>query len=172
MGERLAGMSMRTPDGGIAPIDFALSPDPEFWGGGGGLYSTASDYLAFLNAILLGGEGAAGRILKPATIETMTAHRIGPTPLRRLASAMPFLTNDLDLGFDGADWALSFQVNPDAGKHGRAAGSLAWAGLANTYYWADPTHRVAGVFMTQLLPFADAQVIQLFEAFERAVYDV
>ena len=111
-------------------------------------------------------------MLKADTVKRMAAHRIGPVPLRRLATAIPFLTNDLDLGFDGADWALSFQVNPEAGRHGRAAGSLAWAGLANTYYWADPTQKIAGVLMTQLLPFADAQVLALFEAFERAVYDV
>jgi methyl acetate hydrolase len=172
MRERLAGMNTRTPDGAIAPIDFAMSAEPEFWGGGGGLYSTAADYLAFLNALLNGGVGANACILKHETIKRMAAHRIGPVPLRRLASAMPFLTNDLDLGFDGADWALSFQVNPQAGKHGRPAGSLAWAGLANTYYWADPTHRFAGVLMTQLLPFADPQMLSLFEAFERAVYDV
>jgi CubicO group peptidase (beta-lactamase class C family) len=172
MRERLAGMTMRTPDGALAPIDFALSADPEFWGGGGGLYSTAADYLAFLNALLNDGAGKHGRILDGETVKRMAAHRIGPVPLRRLTTAMPFLTNDLDLGFDGAEWALSFQVNPKAGFHGRAAGSLAWAGLANTYYWADPTHRVAGVLMTQLLPFADPQVLSLFEAFERAVYDV
>ena len=172
MRERLAGMTMRTPDGAIAPIDFTLPAEPEFWGGGGGLHSTASDYLLFLNALLNEGSGAHGRILQAETVRSMAAHRIGPIPLRRLTSAMPFLTNDLDLGFDGADWALSFQVNPQAGRHGRSAGSLAWAGLANTYYWADPTHRVAAVLMTQLLPFADAQVLALFEAFERAVYDV
>jgi methyl acetate hydrolase len=172
MRKRLAGMTMRTPDGAIAPIDFAMSAEPEFWGGGGGLYSTAADYLLFLNALLNGGAGKNGRILKAETVQRMAAHRIGPVPLRRLATAMPFLSNDLDLGFDGADWALSFQVNPEPGRHGRAAGSLAWAGLANTYYWADPTHRIAGVLMTQLLPFADPQVLSLFEAFERAVYDV
>ena len=76
------------------------------------------------------------------------------------------------MGADSAEWALSFQVNAEIGRHGRAAGSLAWAGLANTYYWADPTRRIAGVLMTQLLPFADPQVLSLFESFERAVYDV
>ena len=172
MRERLAGMTMRTPDGGFTPIDFAMAPEPEFWGGGGGLYSTVADYLLFLNALLNGGAGKNGRILKAETVQRMAAHRIGPVPLRKLPTAMPFLTHDLDLGFDGADWALSFQVNPKPGRHGRAAGSLAWAGLANTYYWADPTYRIAGVLMTQLLPFADPQMLSVFEAFERAVYDV
>jgi methyl acetate hydrolase len=172
MRERLAGMNTRTPDGAIAPIDFAVAAEPEFLAGGGGLYSTAADYLVFLNALLNDGVGVNGAILKAETIGRMAAHRIEPVPLRRLKTVMPFLTNDLDLGFEGAEWALSFQVNPEAGRHGRAAGSLAWAGLANTYYWADRTHRIAGVLMTQLFPFADPQVLSLFEAFERAVYDV
>ena len=168
---RLAPMNTRTPEGAIAPIDFGMPSEPEFWGGGGGLFSTAGDYLAFLNAILDGGVGPHGRILKAETVKRMAAHRIGPIPVRRLPTAMPALTNDLDLGFDGAEWALSFLVNPGPGRHGRAEGSLAWAGLFNTYYWADPAHRVAGVLMTQLLPFADPQVLALFETFERAVYD-
>ena len=169
---RMTKMHMRTPNGGIAPIDFALPESPEFWPGGGGLFSTASDYLAFLNALLNGGVGVNGRILNADTVDRMAAHRIDPVPVRRLTSVIPFLTHDLDIDCDGADWALSFQVNPKTGHHGRSAGSLAWAGLANTYYWADPVRRITGVLMTQLLPFADPQVLSLFQAFERAVYDV
>ena len=48
---------------------------------------------------------------------------------------------------------------------------LAWAGLANTYYWLDPTRRVAGVVLTQILPFADPAVLDTFGQFERAIYD-
>ncbi len=172
MRERLAAMNMRTPEGGLALIDFALSAEPEFWGGGGGLYSNTTDYLVFLHALLNEGAGAHGRILQAETVRRMAAHRIGPVPIRRLTSVMPFLTNDLDLGVDSAEWALSFMVNSEVGRYGRAADSLAWAGLANTYYWIDPTHRIAGVLMAQLLPFADPQMLALFKAFERAVYDV
>jgi CubicO group peptidase (beta-lactamase class C family) len=53
---------------------------------------------------------------------------------------------------------------------GRSAGSLAWAGLANTYYWIDPTRNVGGVILAQLFPFADRRVLDLFSGFERAVY--
>jgi len=172
MRERLAKMTMRTVDGGLTPIDFALTESPEFWGGGGGLYSTAADYLVFLEALLNGGRGANGRILDAETVDRMAAHRISPVPVRRLTSVIPFLTNDLDVDCEGADWSLSFQVNPAQGRNGRSTGSLAWAGLANTYYWADPTRHIAGVLMTQLLPFADSKVMSLFQAFERAVYDV
>ena len=54
---------------------------------------------------------------------------------------------------------------------GRSPGSLAWAGLGNTYFWIDPAKNVAGVIMTQLVPFADPVVLGLYDRFERAVYD-
>jgi CubicO group peptidase (beta-lactamase class C family) len=53
---------------------------------------------------------------------------------------------------------------------GRSAGSLGWGGVANCYYWLDPSARLAGVFMTQVLPFGDPTALALFAAFERAVY--
>jgi hypothetical protein len=49
-------------------------------------------------------------------------------------------------------------------------GSLAWAGLFNTYFWLDPNKRVTGTIMTQLLPFADDQVLKLFAKFESGLY--
>ena len=61
-------------------------------------------------------------------------------------------------------------INPQAGPDGRAANSLAWAGLANTYYWVDRESGVAGLLLMQLLPFADPQALGLLGAFERAVY--
>ena len=68
-------------------------------------------------------------------------------------------------------WSLAFMTNEeDAPGGGRSAGSLAWAGLANTYYWIDPKRDVAGVVVTQILPFADPKVLDLLGAFERAVY--
>jgi methyl acetate hydrolase len=69
-------------------------------------------------------------------------------------------------------WGLSFLINTQTTPAGRSAGSLAWAGLNNTYYWLDPSAKVAGVFMTQILPFADATVLAALDAFERAVYEV
>ena len=53
---------------------------------------------------------------------------------------------------------------------GRSAGSLTWGGLFNTYYWIDPQKRVAAVFMTQIVPFADPRALSVYGAFERAIY--
>jgi len=173
---RLAGLHARGPDGSLMPFALPIQETPEFWGGGGGLYSTAPDYLAFLQMILGGGEGANGaRILAAETLALMSTNQIGDLTLRHLDSQMPFLTSDLEAGpamglTEDAGWGLGFAINPKTGPHGRSTGSLAWAGLANTYYWADPEAGVAGVLMTQLLPFADPAVLALFKDFERAVY--
>ena len=61
-------------------------------------------------------------------------------------------------------------VNEEPGPDGRGAGSLAWAGLGNCYYWLDPKAGVAGVILMQILPFADPRALEVFSAFERAVY--
>ena len=72
--------------------------------------------------------------------------------------------------------AISASASPllptEAAPTGRSAGSLAWAGLANTYFWIDPTKNIAGVILMQLLPFADPQALQTFAEFESGLYKV
>jgi CubicO group peptidase (beta-lactamase class C family) len=67
-------------------------------------------------------------------------------------------------------WGLGFLLNTEQSATGRSPNSLAWGGLANTYFWVDPHRKVAGVIMTQLLPFADPGVLDLYARFERGVY--
>jgi methyl acetate hydrolase len=62
-------------------------------------------------------------------------------------------------------------INLAPGPNGRSAGTMTWAGLLDTYYWIDPQKRVAGVFMTQVLPFADKPALALYRRFEHEVYD-
>ena len=140
---------------------------PELESGGGGLYSTAPDYLKFLAMLLRGGDG----ILRPETVATMGRNQIGTLDVSRMQTVMPPMSNDAEF-FPGMvkGWGYGFVINNEAGHAGRAANSLAWAGLANCYYWIDPTHRVAGVIMTQILPFADPAVLALLDAFESGVY--
>ncbi|MFX5903591.1 hypothetical protein ABTE48_19245, partial [Acinetobacter baumannii] len=77
-----------------------------------------------------------------------------------MATAAPAYTNDVDLYPDQIKkWGLSFMINTERTAEGRSAGSLAWAGLANTYYWIDPSRDVTGVILMQLLPFADAKCL-------------
>jgi len=172
---RLAGMHARKADGTLEaiaspPIDEATR---EFFPGGGGLYSTAPDYLRFLRALLNGGELDGERILKPGTVALMGENHMGPLNVEPLPTSNPQLSNVVDL-MPGIvkKWGLTFLINTEAAPAGRSAGSLAWGGLNNTYYWLDPSAKVAGVFMTQILPFADETVLQALDAFESAVYRV
>ena len=168
---RSASMHLRT-DAALSPFPFELPAAPEMLMGGGGLYSTADDYLRFARMILDGGTLDGARVLSPATVATMTRNHLGDLSAPGWASQHPVLTNDVAL-FPGEQtgWGLSFLVNLHRTAEGRSPGSVAWAGLCNSYYWIDPTAEVAGVFVTQVLPFFDAGAIDAFAAFERAVYD-
>lgn len=166
---RLATPYTRGPDSQLA--EFTLPPDNDaFFSGGGGLYSTPVDYMRFLRALLRGGELDGVRILSPAMVEEMARNQTGSLPgVGELRSTMSDFSNSLDMGWDDR-FGLGFLISSKPGPHGRAAGSLSWAGLFNTYFWIDPASDVAAVFMTQLLPFGDPQVLQLLAGFEQAVY--
>jgi CubicO group peptidase (beta-lactamase class C family) len=171
--ERRSRMHLRTADGSLAVIDFDMPSDPEFFMGGGGLFSTGRDYLRFLRALLNGGSLDGGTILRPETVEEMGRNHMGDLKVGLLRTVDPISSNDAEL-FPGMSkqWGLAYMINNEEAATGRSAGSLAWAGLANTYYWLDPTKRVTGVILTQILPFADAGVLDTFARFERAVYDL
>jgi methyl acetate hydrolase len=171
MRERLVAMHARGPDGTLAPIPFELEQEPEFHMGGGGLYGTAGDYLRFAQMVLNNGRGNGNQVLKPETIALMSQNNMGDLNVTKMVTAAPPLSNDVDLFPDIVKkWGLSFLINTAATPEGRSAGSLAWAGLANTYFWIDPARDVAGVILMQLLPFADTQCLEAFASFERGVY--
>jgi methyl acetate hydrolase len=166
--QRLAKVHNRTPDG-FEATDMELPQDPEFEMGGGGLYSTVGDYLRFTRMILNGGTLDGTRVLSRETVATMAANAMGDLVCRPLKTAAPSYSNHVDF-IDGMQWGLSFLINPDPMPTGRSAGSLAWAGLANSYFWIDPARQVAGVYATQVLPFFDDKAVRLFQEFETAVY--
>jgi methyl acetate hydrolase len=169
--KRLVGMHQRNEDGSLAPIPFELEQNPEFFMGGGGLYGTAGDYIKFTQMILNKGRGNGNQVLKPETVATMGQNHIGDLNMTRMTSAVAFATNDVDLYPDMAKkWGLSFLINTAKTPEGRSPGSLAWAGLANTYYWIDPSRDITGVILMQVLPFADKKCLEAFAGFESGVY--
>jgi methyl acetate hydrolase len=171
MRARMAKVHQRDDGGTLSPTNFEIPQDPEFEMGGGGLYSTAPDYLRFIRMILNGGAGQDGRVLKSETVELMSRNHMGNLSVHLLKTAVPSVTNDAEF-FPGIrkTWGLSFMINMDEAPTGRSPGSLAWAGLANTYFWIDPAKGIGGVYITQLFPFADGTSLPLFLEFENAIY--
>jgi methyl acetate hydrolase len=169
---RLVPLHARLPDGGLTPfpVHFGGGEAAEFQSGGGGLVGTAGDYLTFCRMILKGGVNEAARLLTAGTVAEMCRNQV-PMPAGRMTSNMPGLTGDFDL-FPAMDcgFGLGFLINPQPSPDGRAAGSLAWAGIANSYYWIDPANDIAAVLMMQHLPFGEPAALDVLRAFERAVY--
>ena len=171
MRARLAKVHARGDDGKLTVTAFEVPQDPEFEPGGGGLYSTADDYQRFMRMILNGGKGNGNQIVKPQTVDLMSKNSIGNLRVRMLPTQNAALSRDAEF-FPGQPktWGLSFMINEERAPTGRSPGSLAWAGLANTYFWIDPTKNIAGVIMMQILPFVDAKALALFTAYEKGVY--
>jgi len=139
--------------------------------GGGGLYSTARNYLAFEQMLLHGGQFNGARVLRSETVALMFKNHIGNLNAGVMQTANPAVSNNVDF-FPGQaqKWGLGFLINTQPGPAGRSTGSLTWAGAANTYFWIDPAKRVAGVILMQLWPFADDQAVKLYGQFESGVY--
>ena len=168
---RLVRVHRRGAEGSLEPITMEIS-HREFFSGGGGLLSTGRDYLAFLQMLLHRGRFNGAELLRPATVALMGQNQIGDLPLGMMKTAMPELSNDVDL-FPGVrcGHGLASVINVQQGPNGRSAGTLTWAGLFNSYYWIDPQKHVTGVILTQILPFADDRAVRLYGEFERGVYD-
>lgn len=171
MRARRAKIHARGADGALAAIDLEIPQQPEIEMGGHALYGTAGDYLKFLQMILNRGQASGGRVLKAETVDAMSTNQIGALNVESLKSTNRFFSNDMDLPPDHPHkWGFGFMINTKALPTGRKAGSLMWAGLCNSYYWIDPASGVAGVFLTQILPFADVKAFPLFLEFEYTVY--
>jgi methyl acetate hydrolase len=168
---RQANLHVRKADGTLAPQPIEKRTVSKVFSGGGGIYSTAPDYLALLQMLLGGGAAAGGRILRPETVKAMSTNQIGDLEAGILKTTNPALSNDVDF-FPGVRlrWGLGHMINLDPVQDGRKAGSLTWAGLYNTYYWMDPASRIAGVMMMQILPFADERALNVYRQFESGIY--
>ncbi|TNE70145.1 serine hydrolase domain-containing protein [Celeribacter ethanolicus] len=173
MKARTATIHARGEDGSLTPMDdFALPDDPEVHMGGHGLYATVPEYMKFIRMWLNDGDGPNGRVLKRETVEwAVKGALVPPQKVTMLPGVIPSLSNDAEF-FPGQpkDWSYTFMVNSEDAPTGRPAGSIGWAGLANSYYWIDRKNGIGGYWATQILPFADAASFTGYMDFESAVY--
>jgi methyl acetate hydrolase len=169
---REASLHKRGPNGSLAAQSIEQQPGRKSFSGGGGIYSTAPDYLRLIRMLLGSGSLDGVPILRPETVALMGENQIGKIEVGILRTTVPALSNDVNF-FPGISckWGFGHMINMEAVKDGRSAGSMTWGGLFNTYYWIDPRRRITAVFMTQVLPFADNRVLSIYHQFERGIYE-
>ena len=168
---REASLHRREADGSLKPQPNERQTARQRFSGGGGIYSTGPDYLTFIRMLMQGGSLEGVRILQSNTVAMMGQNQIGKLEVGVLKTTVPALSNDIDF-FPGISlkWGFGHMINMQPRPDGRSAGSLSWGGLFNTYYWIDPKRRIAAVFMTQVLPFADNRTLRAYRQFERGIY--
>ena len=165
--ERLVTSYRRQPDGVLTQNERRQPSAPAAYNGGGGLFSTAPDYIRFAQAILQNGAG----LVKRDTFKLLATNQIGKLRAGFMKSTTPGVSSDVDIHPGEVDHhTLGFVINPKPHTAGRAAGSLAWAGINNTFYWIDTARNRCAVIMMQFQPFVDREAVGLLEEFERAVY--
>ncbi|KAM3085963.1 hypothetical protein ACMFMG_003013 [Clarireedia jacksonii] len=186
MKQNLAHMNFRDPvDGKLKPADHIMRSglmaenDTEFLNSGGaGCFANPRDYVQILATLLNDGTSplTQTRILSPQSVALMFENQIpsfpnfarNPTP-----TAKPHLTNAISELYPTGDnkpqgWGLSFMLA--GGPTGRSEGTAHWAGLANLFWWCDREKGVAGMVASQILPFADGEVMGLWGGVEMGVY--
>jgi methyl acetate hydrolase len=170
--DRLVNEYQRDDSGMLKEKPRKLPQPPKSFNGGGGLYSTPADYVRFMQMILQRGKGPGdARILRGETVDLMTVNHIGDLSAGKLKSVSPLVSSDMDVHPGRVDgFGYGFLINSVDYDGGRSAGSLAWAGIDNTFFWIDPHRRLCAVIMMQFLPFCDKQAVGVLQDFEHAVY--
>ena len=170
--DRVVANHTREAGGALKEQERKMPTPPRRYAGGGGLWSTVGDYTRFMQMILNKGVGPGGqRVLSEKSVKLMSANQTGDLQAGKMPTAMPNVSNDVDLHPGERDsYTFGFLYNGKPHAGGRSAGSLAWAGFYNTYYWIDPKRKLCATLMMQFLPFVDKEAVALLGEFERAIY--
>jgi methyl acetate hydrolase len=170
---RVVPQFVRTPDGGLAQQPPQPAAKVTFFSGGGGLFSTAPDYLRFVRALMAGGQLDKRRILSAESVALMSRNQIGELTTRPLPSLIPqFAANNAAVPGGGDKFGLGFALNSRPGATARGLNTMSWAGIFNTFFWIDRERQVGAVFFTHMLPGLEPGVTKLVEEFDHAVYDL
>ena len=139
--------------------------------GDDGLFSTASDYAAFLALFLNEGRHRGRQLVKAETIHDAVTNQIGSLVVRSHAALDPSIARPFPLGAGRDTFGFGFQIKSAPSEDGtRRPGSFGWSGIFNTYFWGDPEENIAAVLLMQQLPANDEHVTTLLRGFERLIY--
>ena len=170
--DRLVSVYRRESDGKLSQQPRKKPELPKSFNGGGGLYSTPEDYVKFMQMFLRRGSGPGStRILRGETVDLMATNHAGELSAGKLKSVRPAYSSDMDVHPGHTDgFGYGFLINGEDYDGGRAAGSLAWAGIDNTFFWIDPQRKTCAVLMMQFLPFCDSDAVAVLRDFEHGIY--
>lgn len=143
-----------------SPDSGSFTRPPRLFSGGGGLVSSASDYLRFAQMILDGGKLDGVRLLRAETVDDMLKNQVP-------ASLIPISVGGKTLEGNGFGLGFSIRVEPGDPLLG-PVGLAGWGGYANTFFWIDPQNRLIGLILTQFFPF---QAYPIESEFRRLVYE-
>ncbi|KAL6252457.1 hypothetical protein RBB50_000176 [Rhinocladiella similis] len=155
---------------------------PEAFGGGASIYSTLNDYAKLLATLLNGGTSPvtgeailARETVKDYLFTDLLPSEVDKSLLGKFHPTIPLLSLEgtlmSTLPSEARGCSAGLLLNHVDMPHGRKAGSAAWCGLGNLYYWIDPSSKIAGMVGTSVLPFLNSTVLHLFDEVERAAYD-
>ena len=150
--DRLATVYGASVNGGIAPLDNPMvnrqTRPHTLFSGGGGLVSSASDYMSFCQMLLNGGILGDARLLAPKTVEMMRSNHL-TDDLKPFAVGQSMSSDTKGCGF-----GLGFRVVMDIAQHGiiGSNGIYSWGGAASTVFWIDPAEELIAILLTQFMP--------------------
>lgn len=151
---RLTANYSKRKDGSLqladAPAASRYLRQRAFLSGGGGLASTAADYLRFSSMLLNKGELDGVRLLGRKTVEYMTCNHL-PSGGDLTSMGQPVFS---ETSYNGIGFGLGFSVmlDPSRAQVMGTAGEYAWGGMASTMFWIDPQEELIGMLLTQLMP--------------------
>ncbi|KAF2673801.1 beta-lactamase/transpeptidase-like protein [Microthyrium microscopicum] len=180
--DRLTAMNIRNGEGGLDNADndpVSRSIERVKYGGGGGCYSTANDYIKLVVSLLNTATGHSSdvpQLLKTATVNEMLTGQLSE---KGLVNIHRITANPIAYGLAGnlppsvkKDYGLGGILNlTEVPATGRKAGAIQWSGLPNLFWWVSPADGVAGCYFTQVLPPGDKPNVKMYEEFEKAVLE-
>ncbi|PNP48499.1 hypothetical protein TGAMA5MH_00393 [Trichoderma gamsii] len=185
MKERFIGMWQRDKEGHLSHHTPLLSrplgadASDSFHSGGAGLFGSTREFGKILAMLLRDGKSHSGKvILAPSTIEAMFTNQLSWLPnfaRRHFPAVKPDLVYVAEAFYPPCPlptpqgWGLGFMITP--GPTGRSDKTGQWSGLSNAFWWCDRERGIAGLVASQILPFADLKVVELWMGIESKVYE-
>jgi CubicO group peptidase (beta-lactamase class C family) len=172
-GHRLASCYQANRSGGMDLQDDCRTSSfltaPSFVSGGGGLVSTAGDFMKFAQMLLNGGSANGHRYISRKTLDLMTANHLpGDSSIAAMSKSLYS-----EAAYDGIGFGLGFATTMQTSKTllPGSDGDFFWGGAASTYFWVDPAEDLVGLFMTQLIPSSTYPVRREFRTLVYAALD-